>query len=41
MDRMGLADNGAVRLGGVQFLSENDVDRLVEGLREIVDCYVS
>jgi selenocysteine lyase/cysteine desulfurase len=36
MDRLGLAENGAVRLGIVHYLSENDVDRVVEGLREVV-----
>ena len=33
MDRLGLAETGAVRLGIVHYLSENDVDRVVEGLR--------
>ena len=36
MDRLGLAENGAVRLGIVHYLSENDVERVVEGLREVV-----
>jgi selenocysteine lyase/cysteine desulfurase len=36
MDRLGLAENGAVRLGIVHYSSENDVDRVVEGLREFV-----
>lgn len=36
MERLGLAENGAVRLGIVHYLSENDVDRVVEGLREVV-----
>ena len=36
MDRLGLAEKGAVRLGIVHYLSENDVDRVVEGLREVV-----
>jgi cysteine desulfurase family protein (TIGR01976 family) len=37
MGRLGLAENGAVRLGIVHYLSENDVDRVVEGLREVVE----
>ena len=36
MDRLGLAENGAVRLGIVHYLLENDVDRVVEGLRKVV-----
>ncbi len=36
MDRLGLAENGAVRLGIVHYLSENHVDRVMEGLREVV-----
>jgi cysteine desulfurase family protein (TIGR01976 family) len=36
MDRLSLAENGTVRLGIVHYLSENDVDRVVEGLREVV-----
>ena len=36
MDRIGLTKNGAVRLGIVHYLSENDVERVVEGLREVV-----
>ena len=36
MDRLGLAENGAFRLGVVHYLSENDVQRVVEGLREVV-----
>ncbi len=36
MDRLGLAENGAVRLGIVHYLSDNDVDRVVKGLRKVV-----
>ena len=36
MNRLGIAENGAVRLGIVHCLSENDVDRVLEGLREVV-----
>jgi selenocysteine lyase/cysteine desulfurase len=35
MERLGLGDMGAVRLGIVHYLDENDVDRVVEGLREV------
>ncbi len=35
MERLGLGDTGAVRLGIVHYLDENDVDRVVEGLREV------
>ncbi len=35
MERLGLAGHGAVRLGIVHYLDENDVDRVVEGLREL------
>ncbi len=35
MERLGLGDTGAVRLGIVHYLDKNDVDRVVEGLREI------
>ncbi len=35
MERLGLGDTGAVRLGIVHYLNENDVDRVVEGLREV------
>jgi selenocysteine lyase/cysteine desulfurase len=36
MDRLGLAEYGAVRLRIVHYLSENVVDWVVEGLREVV-----
>ena len=36
MERLGLGETGAVRLGVVHYLDENDVDRAVEGLREVV-----
>jgi selenocysteine lyase/cysteine desulfurase len=35
MERLGLGETGAVRLGIVHYLDENDVDRVVEGLREV------
>ncbi len=35
MERLGLGDTGAVRLGIVHYLDESDVDRVVEGLREV------
>jgi selenocysteine lyase/cysteine desulfurase len=35
MERLGLGDTGAVRLGVVHYLDENDVDRVVEGLRDV------
>jgi selenocysteine lyase/cysteine desulfurase len=35
MERLRLGDTGAVRLGIVHYLDENDVDRVVEGLREV------
>lgn len=35
MERLGLGDTGAVRLGIVHYLNENDVYRVVEGLREV------
>jgi selenocysteine lyase/cysteine desulfurase len=35
MDRLGLGATGAVRLGIVHYLDVNDVDRVVEGLREV------
>ncbi len=41
MDRLGLAENGAVRLGIVHYLSENDAEWVVEGLREVVAGYKS
>jgi cysteine desulfurase family protein (TIGR01976 family) len=39
MERLGLGDTGAVRLGIVHYLDENDVDRVVEGLREVAVGY--
>ena len=36
MDRLGLAENGALRLGIVHYLDESDVETVVEGLREVV-----
>ena len=39
MERLGLAGHGAVRLGIVHYLDENDVDRVVEGLREVTVGY--
>jgi selenocysteine lyase/cysteine desulfurase len=35
MERLGLGATGAVRLGIVHYLDESDVDRVVEGLREV------
>jgi selenocysteine lyase/cysteine desulfurase len=35
MERLGLGETGAVRLGIVHYLDENAVDRVVEGLREM------
>ena len=35
VDRLGLTENGAVLLGIAYHMSENDVDRVVEGLREV------
>ena len=35
MQRLGLGDTGAVRLGIVHYLDESDVGRGVEGLREV------
>jgi selenocysteine lyase/cysteine desulfurase len=35
MERLGLGDTGAVRLGIVHYLDENDVEKVVEGLREV------
>jgi selenocysteine lyase/cysteine desulfurase len=35
MERLGLGDTGPVLLGVVQYLDENDVDRVVEVLREV------
>jgi cysteine desulfurase family protein (TIGR01976 family) len=35
MDRLCMGATGAVRLGIVHYLDENDVDRVVEGLREV------
>ena len=36
MERLYLGDTGAVRLGIVHYLDENDVDRVVEGLRAVL-----
>jgi len=35
MERLSLGDTGAVRLGIVHYLDESDVDRVLEGLREV------
>jgi hypothetical protein len=35
MDRLGLGYTGAVRVGNVQYSDKNDVDRVVEGLRDL------
>jgi len=35
MERLGLGDTGPVLLGVVQYIDENDVNRVVEGLREL------
>jgi selenocysteine lyase/cysteine desulfurase len=40
MERLGLGETGAVRLGIVHYLVENDVDRVVEGLREVTVGYI-
>ena len=39
MERLGLAETGAVRLGIVHYLSENDVERVAEGLRQVAAGY--
>jgi len=41
MECLGLDDTGAVRLGIVHYLDESDVDRVVEGLREVEVGYVT
>jgi selenocysteine lyase/cysteine desulfurase len=40
MERLGFGDTGAVRLRIAHYLDENDVDRVVEGLREVVEGYI-
>jgi selenocysteine lyase/cysteine desulfurase len=35
MERLGLGDTGAVRLGIVHYLDENDMSGVIEGLREV------
>jgi hypothetical protein len=39
MERLGLAETGAVRLGIVHCLDENDVEKVVAGLREVTMGY--